>query len=190
MDPTLDMEVGPGPVSTWATLSPDGVYRYELGRRWGLGPAALWVMLNPSTADAHTDDQTIRRCRGYTERLGLSALVVVNLYALRSTYPMALLHHPDPEGPDNAAVVAGWLEAATDDGGYQGGAPSVARVVVAWGGSLPISQRPHHTDVMGLAAAAGVTLWCLGTIENGQPRHPSRGGYRELVPYWTPGQAP
>ncbi|MCA9851707.1 MAG: DUF1643 domain-containing protein, partial [Dehalococcoidia bacterium] len=45
-----------------ASFSRDRRYRYELGRRWGLGPAVTWVMLNPSTADATVDDPTIRRC--------------------------------------------------------------------------------------------------------------------------------
>lgn len=187
--PQLDMEVGPGAHSRWATLSPDGRHRYELGRRWALGQAVLWVMLNPSVADAQTDDQTTRRCMALTRAWGFSAAVLVNLYAMRSTDPLALLHADDPEGPDNPATVAGWLEAAVEPGP---GVPSVAKVVVAWGASLPLSRRPHHTDVLGLAAAAGVPLWCLGRTQNGQPRHPGRGIPNDatLVPFWTPGQRP
>jgi hypothetical protein len=30
-------------------------------------PAALFAMLNPSTADARLDDPTIRRCRGFAK---------------------------------------------------------------------------------------------------------------------------
>lgn len=44
-----------------AVVSPDGRYRYLLERRWGNGPAIVWVMLNPSMADATVDDPTIRR---------------------------------------------------------------------------------------------------------------------------------
>lgn len=182
----LEMEAGPGCRTSWATLSPDGAYRYELGRRWGPGPAVLWVMLNPSTADATTDDHTIRRCRAYAARWGLSALVVVNLYALRTPSPDALLYHDDPEGPANPATVQGWLEEVLEPEEDR----AVTMVVVAWGGSLPLRRRPHHTDVMGMAAGLGVPLWCLGTIANGQPRHPSRGPYVSLAPFWTPGQAP
>jgi len=37
---------------TNAIISDCGQYRYRLSRRWGVAPAAMFVMLNPSTADA------------------------------------------------------------------------------------------------------------------------------------------
>jgi hypothetical protein len=44
-----------------AVISPDGVYRYQLRRYWDSDlPLCGWVMLIPSTADADTDDPTIR----------------------------------------------------------------------------------------------------------------------------------
>lgn len=43
-------------------MSEDGRYRYRLWRQWDRGPVMAWIMLNPSTADAHTDDPTTRRC--------------------------------------------------------------------------------------------------------------------------------
>lgn len=44
--------------SSYAKISDDGLYRYTLGRRWAPidGPgSAVFVMLNPSTADANDD---------------------------------------------------------------------------------------------------------------------------------------
>ena len=38
-----------------AVISDDERYRYLLYRVWGAGPSAAFVMLNPSTADAHVD---------------------------------------------------------------------------------------------------------------------------------------
>lgn len=79
-----------------------GDYRYRLERRWDADlPAVAFIMLNPSTADADIDDPTIRRCVGFAKSWGFGALIVGNLFALRSTDPKALYSHPDPVGPDN-----------------------------------------------------------------------------------------
>jgi hypothetical protein len=69
-----------------ARLSECGTWRYYLARHWApKGEALAFVMLNPSTADATVDDPTIRRCIGFARRDGYAGLVVVNLFALRST---------------------------------------------------------------------------------------------------------
>jgi hypothetical protein len=104
-----------------ADLSDDGLYRYRLTRRWGgqNDPCICWIMLNPSTADAVVDDPTIRRCISFSEAWGFGSLIVVNLFALRSTDPKALLMADvDPIGPENdhairlAAVEANCVMAA------------------------------------------------------------------------------
>jgi len=65
-----------------AGLSADQRYRYWLSRRWGHQDHGylLWIMLNPSTADALKDDATIRKCMGFAKRMGYECIVVVNLY--------------------------------------------------------------------------------------------------------------
>src|SRR4051812_40135006 len=70
-----------------AILSDCDRYRYLLGREWADGPTAVFVMLNPSTADALHNDPTIRRCLRYAQVWGCGALMVANLYAWRATDP-------------------------------------------------------------------------------------------------------
>lgn len=148
-----------------ATLSDCGLYRYDLTRRWGhAGPCstALFVMLNPSTADASEDDPTIRRCIGFAKREGCGGLAVVNLYALRSADPSILLRYSDPFGPDNQATIERWLAD-----------PSVYVAIAAWGSWWRNQRsRPMRLNVEQLAQQAGRHLYCLGTTKAGDPRHP------------------
>ena len=66
-----------------AVISDCGKYRYVLERDKGSNPL-VFLMLNPSTADASLDDPTIRRCRRFSEDNGYTGIVVVNLYAYRA----------------------------------------------------------------------------------------------------------
>lgn len=145
-----------------AYVAPGGIYRYNLVRRWGDGPALQVVMLNPSTADSERDDPTIRRCVGFARSLGLSALIVVNLYAYRATKPADLWAAADPVGPSGDAVLveAGKRATATD-------APFVA----AWGAHAKPDRVEH---VIGLLRDVGADqlLTALGTTKSGAPRHP------------------
>lgn len=156
-----------------AVLSPCGAYRYVLSRRWGDGPPAIFVMLNPSTADAREDDPTIRRCLGFARAWGAGRLSVVNLFALRSTDPRALLPHADPIGPDNDRVLARTAAAAARSGG---------KLVAAWGASHLATAAararfgPRTETVLRLLTRHG-DVYCLGTTSGkgtvpAAPRHP------------------
>lgn len=92
----------PEAISRSALLSDCGSYRYRLGRSWDASlPRLLFLMLNPSTADASVDDPTIRRCTGFAKELGYGSLQVGNLFAWSSAKPADLLCVDDPAGPEN-----------------------------------------------------------------------------------------
>jgi len=131
-----------------ADFSEDGVYRYTLERRWSTGgPPVLWIMLNPSTADAETDDRTVRRCQDFTRAWGYHGAVIANLFALRSTDPKALYDHPAPVGPLN-------------DGYIQNAVTEAGLVVAAWGthGAL----RGRGAAVLTMLARMRVEVHRLG----------------------------
>lgn len=141
-----------------AVVSTDGLYRYELFRRWADGPAATWIMLNPSTADAKADDPTVRRVMGFSAAFGCGACVVVNLYAWRATDPTELWKAPDPVGPRNDHYL---VEAA------RRARLADAPLVAAWGANA----RPDRVaDVARLPGMDRMTA--LDTTKAGQPRHP------------------
>lgn len=141
-----------------AVISEDGLYRYELKRRWSdHGTQALcWVMLNPSTADGTRDDPTIRRVIGFSKLWGWSGIVVVNLFALRATDPRRLLTHPDPVGPENDERGGFWIRHLP--------------TIVAWGASTMARQRVAW--IREQAERSQYPLRCLGTTRDGSPRHP------------------
>jgi len=147
-------------VRGWAVLSADGAYRYELWRIWEpRGPLCGWVMLNPSTADAHRDDPTTRRCVRGCQSWGYGGLVIVNLYALRATDPARLRHHPDPVGPHNDHHIHTTATQATS-------------LVCAWGTHPLATHRAAAVLTLLHRAAPNTLLRCLGTTHTGAPRHP------------------
>ena len=145
-----------------ATFSPCGRYRYSLTRMWSdaaAPPTIVWLMLNPSTADAQRDDPTIRRCIGFSRSWGYDALVVVNLFAYRATNPRDL--------PKRRASAIG---RSTDDAILRltEGRP----VCCAWGAHG--AQLDRATEVVARLLADGRELLCLGITRDGHPRHPLR----------------
>ena len=157
-----------------ATLSEDRVYRYLLTRTWApAGPVMCWIMLNPSTADAMTDDPTIRRCTRFARREDCGGIAVVNLFALRTPNPRVLPVAGDPVGPDNDLFI--------DEHATPG-----RLVVAAWGAGGTLHGRA--ATVTGRLTAAGVHLRCLGVTDAGQPRHPLYlRADAPLIPWAVPG---
>lgn len=163
---------------SWATTSMDNVYRYTLGRtlKRGIGHGyerrrVLFVMLNPSTADMMRDDPTIRKCKGFADRWGYRELEVANLFAYRATDPRALAKADDPVGPDNDGAIRFTMSQADE-------------IVVAWGRSCPRNLRSRTHVVAALLATSGKPVRCLGTTQDGQPRHPLMLAYETpLIPF-------
>jgi len=147
------------PVEAGARMSACGHYRYALWRLWDFGlPSIVWVMLNPSTADATRDDPTIRRCVGFARRWGLGGVYVVNLFAWRATDPAEIRRRRasghDVVGPENDAAIA---EYSTE-----------RPVVAAWGAHGGLGDRDRQ--VIRLLHPA--SLFALSTTNEGYPRHP------------------
>jgi hypothetical protein len=149
-----------------ALLSYDKKYRWKLERIWQPAKApVVWVMLNPSTADASRDDATIRRCIGFSMNWGFGGIEVYNLFAFRATNPAALLEAKDPVGEKN------------DE--YLKAIPIEREIICAWG-ALPKGfgqQRLVLREKNVLMMLTGRKMRCLGYTQNGYPRHPVRLPY-------------
>lgn len=148
-----------------AVISGCEQYRYQLTRRWGPGPAVVWIMLNPSTADATTDDRTISKCIGFTDRQGFSALIVVNLFAFRARHPTDMYAAIDPIGPENDTHIAAVAKAG-------------AMTICAWGNNG--GHQGRDKIVVKWLRENGVEPYALTITNEGQPGHPVMLGYANL----------
>lgn len=169
-------------VSCGASVSGDGIYRYSLWREWrgthdranwrwfgckdgagaemGEPKAAVFVMLNPSTADGARDDATIRKCVAFCRRWRYERLEVVNLFAFRSRHPkdlLAMLARGDPIGPRNQESV----ERACRKAGV---------IVCGWGANVERMQSWFVENVRGWIGDR--PTFALGFTKDGHPKHP------------------
>lgn len=145
-----------------AIISGCGRYRYTLTRTLGCAEKVVtFIMLNPSTADAHDDDPTIRRCKGFARSFSAGKLIVVNLFAFRATKPKALLAEKEPVGPENNDHIRRAAEEAHNSGGM---------VIAAWGAHGGHMDRDKQ--VMALLDAWNIFPKSLAETATGMPRHP------------------
>lgn len=138
-----------------AVFSKDGLYRYWLSRTIApIGKKVTFICLNPSTADASYNDPTISRCISFAKQWGAANLIVVNLFAYRSTDPRALKVAYDPVGPENDT----WLTKAVTQSDL---------VVAAWGNGGNLNGRAELVKSM-----FPRQLCALRLTKQGMPGHP------------------
>lgn len=149
----------PPEVHSEAIFSPCMKYRYVLSRTWGSGNGdCIFVMLNPSTADAVQDDPTVVKCRHYADAWGFGKLVVLNLFAWRSTDPKILPSLQDPVGPENDLHYEKILESAVNP-----------QVICAWGNDGMLRNRGTAVSER---LRCSRDLYCLKRNDDGSPAHP------------------
>jgi hypothetical protein len=154
-----------------ALLSDCGTYRYTLSRTWDESlPVVLWVLLNPSTADAELDDPTLRKGIGFAKRWGFGGVIFVNLFAFRATKPKNMRAADDPVGSMNDLHIFA-------------AAGEAEKIVLAWGRHGAHQGRDEDV-VHRLRACASGKLYCLGKNKDGSPRHPLMLAYDTPLEEW------
>lgn len=154
------------PIRRSATIVGD--HRYDLTRAWGSGPPICFVMLNPSVADGLQDDPTIWNIMCRSLRWGFGSLVVVNVYSFRSSSPAEMKKWR------RAPECSLWENADRANEHMR----RCGTVMAAWG------AHALNEDIDYLLGMEPPALHCLGTNNDGSPRHPlSRG--RNWVPMST-----
>lgn len=139
-----------------ARMSKDRVHRYQLTRTWDRQKGkVLFIMCNPSTADAVSNDRTITRITNFTKSWGYGGFVVGNLFAFRSPHPKDLKTAQDPKGKKNKKYLRRLIKDAE-------------MVVYAWGcnrGCEPEWLREIMTQYSKVP-------YCIDITKKGEPRHP------------------
>lgn len=157
-----------------AEFSPCQNFRYQLTRRWEYGSGMLtFCMLNPSTADASKNDPTVTKCIQWAKSLGFAGLHVVNIFAWRSTDPMAIHHKwragSDAIGPENDE----WILST---------ARGSSMLICAWGNHGKLANR--GMQVRRMLKDNGVMPHCLKVSKEGQPVHPLYQPYSLTPKEW------
>ncbi|MBL4656299.1 MAG: DUF1643 domain-containing protein [Bacteroidia bacterium] len=148
-----------------AVISNDKIYRYHLHRTIdteAIKGTLLFIMLNPSTADALEDDRTIRRCKGYALDWGFERLEVVNLFSFRATDPDELPIHFTPRryGSEHQHYVDMAIQNAN-------------LIICGWGGSDFAYDGDEAADRMIQKIFDFQKIpYCLKINNDGSPSHP------------------
>lgn len=133
----------------------------------------VFVMLNPSTADAFEPDRTIGRCVKFALLWGADIVEAVNLFSLVSPYPTDLYH-----GARNVADIG--ANHTNDVQIVEACTQPRTRVIAAWGRHGRLNDR--DVAVRELLLREHVMLEALGTTQEGYPLHPLARG-KHFIPY-------
>lgn len=146
-----------------AVISSCGLYRYSLWRSLPVGTrtstlfdaSCLFVMNNPSTADAIEDDPTIRRVKAFAGAWGFGRVYVANCNPSRATDPRKAKRPPADVLDRNDAYLSTL-------------AGEAAWTVAAWGSKAD----PYLVDRAVRVLTRVTPLKALGLTKDGQPKHP------------------
>ena len=142
-------------------------HRFALWRQVGDQERLIhWVILNPSTASASSDDPTMSRVWDYSRRWSFGWVTVGNLYSYRATKPAKRREWLRRGGE--------WVTRTTADSDRW--VLSMARradvVVVAWGNHGKLNGRGRA--MLKLLAEHDIELHALAFTKAGAPAHPLR----------------
>lgn len=161
-----------------AVLSECEQYRLRLDRdipEIPHGPVYAYFGVNPSTADATIDDQTVKKWIGFTRVFGGSRFIVGNVFAYRATDVKKLASAcTDLYGP-----------------GYRDHMREIIAeadvLVPCWGSikKVPPSLRYQFSRVKKWLRESGKPVKVFGFTKDGDPKHPMMLGYDTPLIDWT-----
>jgi hypothetical protein len=154
-----------------AILSDCGLYRWRLDRFIGGGGAVYGICgVNPSTADAETNDATIRKDIGFCSRWGATRFVKMNVFGYRATDVRQLARVDDPYGSEldfyNDRIIA-----------------ECDILIPCWGNRSKVPQhlRGAMVRMKERMRDSGKPVMTFGFTKSGDPMHPLMLGYDTIL---------
>ena len=134
--------------------------RYQLWRIWEQEkPLLLFILLNPSLADADANDRTVAKLIHFSKNWGYGGFYLGNLHSFISSNPKRLEPHVIPHEKVNVFHLKKMKS-------------KCEKVIFGWGnsGKTPLWLKEMITDPL-----------CFGTNQNGSPKHPLYLSYKTLL---------
>lgn len=146
-----------------ADVTPCGRWRRSLVRDWTLEGETprtiLWIGMNPSTADALSDDPTCAREQGFSRLWGFTRYLKGNVMDWRATFPTDVPLDPTLASTEtNHTTIAQMAQEAS-------------LIVAAWG-KLPKSLVHLARPAAEVLYRSNTPIVCLGRNGDGSPKHP------------------
>lgn len=138
-----------------ANFNDSNTHRLSLWRIWDkTKPLIMFIGLNPSTANATSDDPTIRRVKRFAKDWGYGGVYMMNLFSFISAYPEELRKNEKYLNQfQNFCEIESW-------------ALRCDKIVFAWGN---FEEAKNAGKEM---AFKFPEAYCLGKNKNGTPKHP------------------
>jgi len=167
----MQLKLQPDIIHADAVFDATRKYRYALYRTWDekKPDVMIFIGLNPSTADETHDDPTVRKCINVAKRDNCGSMVMLNIFAYRSTNPKGLSDVDDPVGrPFNNQAISSHCQGQR-------------WIVVAWGRHGKYMNREEEV----LNLLKGKELLCFFTNKDNSPMHPLYVSLQDpLIPFY------
>ena len=180
----------PEPGQQFDELKSFFLWRPYLEQRWGdeSQPLLLYVLMNPSSADADFNDDSTRKCSVIAQAHGFGGMIITEVWALRSTRNEWLLSEEGAAGEEmnylqlfthgNISVNTPYyreLMSLKSDLSFietAFGNPPVTEVYFGCGLHENASELARLAEVKGVLQNCAKPLVCGYCNENGSPRYP------------------
>ena len=139
---------------------PNKCYRYLLRRTWDeTKPHAMFIMMNPSTADKKWDDRSVAKCGRFARAWSHGGIYIGNTFAYIATDKKRLRVISDPVGPKNDQHLIEMAKLA-------------GKVIFAYGQPGHRKLKDRGRLLAKILIGEGVKPYVLKLSNDGTPCHP------------------